>query len=1555
MIKIESIKKKVAFSLVFIGIALVLITNIHAQSNEKIKGSEAYDYGRETICEENSCKVFLSSWVRFVPEDGRWKPIENARRLDDKGIFNINYLEDDKIHGLNIIKFNYSCITIGFSSQDITKFEYNKDIPVKIDGNIEGYAKIPSIFSPSVEVEYCFEDSILDHNYSFGEKSTTITLDDDPEECLGDNVITQSVASNMYNDSRTIIKWNISNLYVGYDIVIDDAQLYLYVTEVDSGWDDDVTIYRIDNQSWEEHDDADNLYSMDKDNEYNLTGAFGDTGYQNITVTDVIYADYIDNNYNSSIWIQDQDDTGLASNWSYTTLHNAMWAGKYEYYVGTSYTASFISRHYSNTSRRPYLVITYSMPNPCFEDFESFESGWGNWSDIDQGECTGWIRDSDGTGTSSTGPCEDGNECSIDGSYYIYVETSSSGNGCYYAGDTAVAMLEREINFTNSGSITFYSHMYGSEIGYIYLEENTTGSWETVWSESGNKGNEWIYNIVPLSSLNGTGQLRFRYEAVGGWFGDIALDYIKVDMPCNIPEISETLNPDTVYEYNATNVTIYGVAQWSNGTPIEDTQVHIYFNETEIGISSCGAGHTDNGDGTCNATYKIANGKDDTFGQTWTGQAETNYVDYGYLRFGVGQFGTYYYNDAYLRWSVDIPDGATIDYAAIDFFANSAASASFTSNISLLTSDNQINFSLDNYANASELRTIGNYGNVQWTPSAWTANNHYLSPDVSELVQAFIDNESYASGNYIGLKLGWGSEGAANYRVPDSYESAGAVPANLTITYTPYFVKTNSSGDYSYTYEVNRAVGEYPIKVNITFDGETANNTKNLSVTSVPDFAFPEYSINYTNSSKSGSYVMHSLMWEDNLQLSGYIFSFDNGSGLFVNDSLVSFSGPINWSNVTKYVNETTGTTIRWCVYANDTSGNMNSSSCDNPFSYATQNSTITLAYPSEYEVVQRFNSTTGEIMVSGSYSGDPLPIEGRFNYGNWISINDTPSGGVFTGSINATVGNGSFSVKFAGSPDIEDSVSNMGVGDVYAIGGQSNAAGYGDTLNNVTNKTYLSGMFYEGGWVQCADPTNNGTGSGSPWPIVVSGLVSNESIPIGIINKAVDGSAINTWHKGQANYNNMIGEINSMTHGTMKVKSMMFFQGETDSGTSGCGGDYDCYMNNLTEMADDFIDDTEIAETVMVGQISGGVAVGSTRERVDNIRKAQQDAWDMDNNISEGAITYDINMTGFLYVHFGPDVEIGAFANRWSGAIEEVIYNNGDGTSPTLDTITMSANDTHTNLTLTFNDASLPLLIMEFGGTSGSKVEGWLINDSGEVYNDTNISSATVDNDTIRLIVDGVLSYNFRLSYGSFYDARGKYVAVDSSSPSHNPLRPIYNEQINLIPFYSENSTNSTEAGSYILHSLRWDAINGLSGYIFSFDNGTGSMENDSWIPLTGALNWSNVTKYVNETEGSLIRWCVYANDTVGNTNGTSCDNPFSYATTTEGDTCSCSSLQAGNPIDCSENCMTDQECDLGGVTVSTVNAGHVWIIYNITKFGGIDSISDGCNITFLQDVSVI
>ncbi len=119
---------------------------------------------------------------------------------------------------------------------------------------------------------------------------------------------------------------------------------------------------------------------------------------------------------------------------------------------------------------------------------------------------------------------------------------------------------------------------------------------------------------------------------------------------------------------------------------------------------------------------------------------------------------------------------------------------------------------------------------------------------------------------------------------------------------------------------------------------------------------------------------------------------------------------------------------------------------------------------------------------------------------------------------------------------------------------------------------------------------------------------------------------------------------------------------------------------------------------------------------------------------------------------------------------------------------------------------------------------------------------------------------------------------ATDDAGNTNFYIMPYYFTLDNTPPTYSDNSTNSTLAGTPVEHRLKWSDNTGLSGYIFSFDNCTGSFVNDTWVAFSSNPDWSNVTKVINSTVGCKIRWKVYANDTSNNWN---VSDTYSYITT--------------------------------------------------------------------------
>jgi hypothetical protein len=159
---------------------------------------------------------------------------------------------------------------------------------------------------------------------------------------------------------------------------------------------------------------------------------------------------------------------------------------------------------------------------------------------------------------------------------------------------------------------------------------------------------------------------------------------------------------------------------------------------------------------------------------------------------------------------------------------------------------------------------------------------------------------------------------------------AGTVYADSSNKGVGYLTSANTSANISYTITSSGAtvgtVYRFKFGANSTENEisqfKNSSIIRNFTIANIP----PGYSSNSTNSTLAGAAISHSLYWTDNSGLSGYIFSFDNGTGTFVNDSFVQMLGNGNWSSVTKTANSTANATIRWIVYANNTNNFWNAS-----------------------------------------------------------------------------------------------------------------------------------------------------------------------------------------------------------------------------------------------------------------------------------------------------------------------------------------------------------------------------------------------------------------------------------------------------------------------------------------------------------------------------------------------------------------------------------------------------------------------------------------------------
>ncbi len=222
--------------------------------------------------------------------------------------------------------------------------------------------------------------------------------------------------------------------------------------------------------------------------------------------------------------------------------------------------------------------------------------------------------------------------------------------------------------------------------------------------------------------------------------------------------------------------------------------------------------------------------------------------------------------------------------------------------------------------------------------------------------------------------------------------------SNVTLYVNDSVIDYNISGinnvNYTFTQSFLEGFWNWSCSHTESGVGETLTTKRSFLI----DTIGPYSSENSTNSTSAGKAIMHRLYFQDNTGLGGYIFSFDNGNGSFVNDSWVPFSGISNWSNITKAVNTTIGTTIRWKVYANDSYNKLNVSEI---YSYVLIDSdfpSISLLSPEDEEFL---NYTSINFTCSTS---ENTSLSNVSLYGNWTGswgLNETKS---ITGTSNSTL-----------------------------------------------------------------------------------------------------------------------------------------------------------------------------------------------------------------------------------------------------------------------------------------------------------------------------------------------------------------------------------------------------------------------------------------------------------------------------------------------------------------------------------------------------------------------
>ncbi|MDD4870250.1 MAG: sialate O-acetylesterase [Kiritimatiellae bacterium] len=415
----------------------------------------------------------------------------------------------------------------------------------------------------------------------------------------------------------------------------------------------------------------------------------------------------------------------------------------------------------------------------------------------------------------------------------------------------------------------------------------------------------------------------------------------------------------------------------------------------------------------------------------------------------------------------------------------------------------------------------------------------------------------------------------------------------------------------------------------------------------------------------------------------------------------------------------------------------------------------IEILYPVQYVVFQRETPSDGIIRIRGRYpkDGKVEKIEARFCGREWKVLDPNPKDGTFAGSIHEKVGQGKLEVRTTGGAGLTAMVTCIGIGDLFVITGQSNADGRGDAHIAMEQQNPFIGTKYRKNiWSKGDDPSANDGDHGSPWPMVLNELIPDQKVPISYIQAAVGSTVVKQWCKGGSMYTRMLGIVKAATDEGMKVRAVLYYQGENDIthyNKLSVLGNYDEYVQNLMNAATAFYNDFQCP--MLIGQITN---LGSERNRNDNIRRGQQYVWANHPHVLPGAIAYDILPTDG--VHYRDEVNMRAFARRWTMAILASVYGQKDFANPKLDRAELI--DTNT-VQLVFDRN---LKIEAWNGKAGDKAFGFSFKDDTITLTDQDVVSTVISGKEVTMKLGKPVKSGVFMSYGSGKDGQGQPILRD-------------------------------------------------------------------------------------------------------------------------------------------------------------------------------------------------
>lgn len=176
-----------------------------------------------------------------------------------------------------------------------------------------------------------------------------------------------------------------------------------------------------------------------------------------------------------------------------------------------------------------------------------------------------------------------------------------------------------------------------------------------------------------------------------------------------------------------------------------------------------------------------------------------------------------------------------------------------------------------------------------------------------------------------------------------------------------------------------------------------------------------------------------------------------------------------------------------------------------------------------------------------------------------------------------------------------------VGLGEVFIVAGQSNAAGWSESLFLGSSDDVRLGTLSNGGlaWRNADDPQMV-FGGGSVWPLVGQELSASTGLPVGFINVAEGGSSIREWQKGGRLYSQLLQALQATR--PYYVRAILWAQGESDSDLT--SERYAHYLSALIEAINDDLQSGQYSVPWVVARSSfnKGAVFDGPRDGVDAV-----------------------------------------------------------------------------------------------------------------------------------------------------------------------------------------------------------------------------------------------------------------------------------------------------------------------------------------------------------------